>query len=89
MLVLKTTKSVAKFVKALPAKQFRQVWIKVLELLAEPYPNDSAKLHGYDFYRVDIGEYRIVYQVVDDCLELILMGKRNDDEVYKQLKNKQ
>jgi mRNA interferase RelE/StbE len=87
MLVLKPSKVSVKFIQELPAKQFRQVWLKVLGLLVEPFPNDSSKLQGYDFYRVDFGEYRIIYQVVNDTtLDLILIGKRNDDEVYKQLK---
>ncbi len=36
----------------------------------------------------DEGEYRIVYRfdVDADLVEVILVGKRNDDEVYKQLK---
>jgi mRNA interferase RelE/StbE len=33
--------------------------------------------------RVDIGEYRVVYSVVDDVVEVLVVGKRNDDEVYK------
>jgi mRNA-degrading endonuclease RelE of RelBE toxin-antitoxin system len=39
-------------------------------------------------YRVDSGEYRIVYcfDPNADLVEVILVGKRNDDEVYKQLK---
>jgi len=39
-------------VAELPAKQFRQVWLKVLALLAEPYPHDAAQLTGYPFHRV-------------------------------------
>jgi len=87
MLVLKPSKAAVRFIQDLPAKQFRQIWLKVLGLLTEPFPNDSSKLQGYDFYRVDFGEYRIIYQVVDNTtLDLILIGKRNDDAVYKQLK---
>lgn len=87
MLVLKPSKSALRFVESLPPKQFRQVWLKVLGLLAEPFPTDASKLQGYGYHRVDFGEYRMVYQVVEDTtLELILIGKRNDDEVYKQLK---
>jgi len=36
---------------------------------------------------VDAGEYRIVYRATE-TVELLLVGKRNDDEVYKQLKRK-
>jgi mRNA interferase RelE/StbE len=75
-------------VAELPAKQFRQVWLKVLALLVEPYPHDAAQLTGYPFHRVDVGEYRIVYRATETEIELLLVGKRNDDEIYKQLKRK-
>jgi mRNA interferase RelE/StbE len=46
------------------------------------------QLKGYPgYYRVDSGEYRIVYRfhVNEDLVEVILVGKRNDDDVYKKL----
>lgn len=49
---------------------------------------DCHKLKGYsDLYRVDSGEYRIVYRFLQeqDLVEVILVDKRNDDEVYKRL----
>jgi mRNA interferase RelE/StbE len=42
-------------------------------------------LKGYPYRRVDCGEYRIVYQVQDDDLQVLIIGKRNDDDVYKKL----
>ena len=56
--------------------------------MAEPYPHDAAQLTGYPFHRVDVGEYRIVYRATETEIELLLVGKRNDDEIYKQLKRK-
>ncbi len=54
--------------------------------MANPEPPDSIHMQGYPFKRVDIGEYRIVYRVEGDCVNVACIGKRNDDEVYKQLK---
>ncbi len=41
-----------------------------------------------DITLVDSGEYRIVYRFDADAdlVEVILVRKRNDDEVYKKLK---
>ena len=55
--------------------------------MEDPEPPDSSPLVGYPYRRADIGEYRIVYRVEEDCLKVALTGKRNDDEVYRQLKN--
>jgi mRNA interferase RelE/StbE len=37
---------------------------------------------------VDSGEYRIVYDVTEDAVRIIIVGKRNDDEVYRLLDRK-
>jgi mRNA interferase RelE/StbE len=88
MLKLLPTKDARKFLDALPPKQFRQIMLRVLKLLENPQPQDSEQMTGYPFLRNDIGEYRIVYDVQGDTLRLLVVGKRNDSEVYKELKNK-
>lgn len=85
MYKLDITKSAAKFIANLQAKQFRQVVSSILTLRENPEPHDSKQLKGYSEYRSkDIGEYRIIYRVVDDTVYISLVGKRNDSDVYKQ-----
>jgi mRNA interferase RelE/StbE len=76
-----------KFFRLLPAKQYRQVFNKILALMEDPEPHDSSLLIGYPYRRSDIGEYRIIYRVEEDCLKVVLVGKRNDDEIYRDLKD--
>ena len=72
----------------LQTKQFKQVMLSIIKLTQTPYPNDSRKLAGYPYHRVDIGEFRIIYDVENEVtVRIILVGKRNDDEVYKRLRN--
>ena len=82
---LDITRDAYKFLRDLQAKQFRQVAQKTLSLLIDPQPNDAAQLRGYDYWRADIGEYRIVYKFDDETVYVVLIAKRNDDEVYKKL----
>lgn len=75
-----------KFIKSLPPKHQRQVKDRILSLQINPIPHDAKKLMGYEHYiRVDIGEYRIIYRYenVKDLITVVLVGKRNDDEVYR------
>jgi len=89
MLKLKPTKQAIKFINQLPPKQYKQIIRTTLSLLENPLPHDSQSLKGYDeLRRVDIGEYRIIYQVEDDTVIIALIGKRNDDDVYKKLNRK-
>lgn len=80
--------AVLDFLKGLQPKIAAQIAKKTLYLNIDPLPTDSKQLKGYpNYYRVDSGEYRIVYpyQPEKDLVEVILVGKRNDDEVYKKL----
>ena len=87
MLKIDITKSAGKFIKKLPPKQYRQVVSAVLALRENPIPNDSRQLSGYtEYHRVDMGEYRIIYRFDDDTVYIAVVGKRNDDDVYKRFK---
>ena len=80
--------TVLDFLNGLQPKIAAQIAKKVLALNIDPLPNDSKQLIGYPgYYRVDSGEYRIIYNFnpEEDLVEIILVGKRNDDEVYKKL----
>ena len=90
MLTLKISSDAVKFIATIGGKQAGQISVKVFDLLKNPLPNDSESLRGTagEFRRVDVGEFRIVYRVVEDQLEIPLVGRRNDDEIYKQVKRK-
>jgi len=82
-------KDAMNFVKSLPPKQFRQIFMAVMELLEVPQPSDTSSLKGYpELRRKDIGEYRIIYEIEDATIHVLLIGKRNDDQIYRQLKRK-
>jgi mRNA interferase RelE/StbE len=77
-----------KFLRTLDPRQFRQVVTALFRLLQDPEPHDSASLTGFPFRRVDIGEYRIIYHVDGEVLRVPLIGKRNDDDVYRRLRRR-
>jgi len=82
-------RSVLEFTAGLQPKVAGQIARKVLALGDNPKPADSQELAGHvGLRRVDIGEYRIVYAYMDgdDLVEVLLIGKRNDDDVYKRLR---
>ena len=74
--------------KWLPPKHFRQIALKIFALLVEPLPPDCKPV--LDAWRVDVGEYRILYDVLTEekVVVIFLIGKRNDDEVYRRFARK-
>jgi len=85
MLKLAISHAAYKVLADLQAKQYKQVGGAIFRLLKEGHPHDSKALRGarYDERRVDCGEYRIVYAIHDDIVEILVIGKHNDDEVYR------
>jgi mRNA interferase RelE/StbE len=81
-------KQATKFIGTLPPKQQRQIAAALISLQQDPQPQDSKKLQGYDYYRVDCGEYRIIYDYDEIIVGVYIIGKRNDDDVYRKLGRK-
>ena len=44
--------------------------------MEDPEPPDSSPLIGYPYRRADIGEYRIIYRIDEDCFKAALVGKK-------------
>ncbi|OGG80200.1 hypothetical protein A3A39_02935 [Candidatus Kaiserbacteria bacterium RIFCSPLOWO2_01_FULL_54_13] len=88
MLTLDLGKQADRFIQKLPQKHAAQIMRKLLELQTNPYPPDHKLLRGFSYLysRVDSGEYRIVYMVKSPLIIVRIVGKRNDNEVYKRLK---
>ncbi len=84
--MINLTRRAQDFLKDLQPKQFKQVANKIFSLLRNPYPEDCKHLSGHPgFRRIDIGEYRVCYVVSNEVVNIVVVGPRNDDAVYKEL----
>lgn len=84
MIIVDLKPRAKKFIESLPPKHKRQLKDYILSLQKEPRPQDIRPLIGYDQYlRADVGEYRIIYRHEDKKITVVLVGKRNDGEVYR------
>lgn len=72
-------RSASKELRWLPKKAIEKVLAAVEELAENPFPIASIKLAGTEHtYRIRQGEYRVVYNVLDQVLsiEIIRVGHR-------------
>lgn len=77
--------SVAKDLRQIPKRDVQNILKRIEGLADDPRPSGSEKLSGLERFRVRQGTYRIIYEIKDQ--ELIVMvvkiGHRRD--VYKFL----
>ena len=68
----------------LPKNERKQILIKLIQLEDNPY-KDAKKLKGMDFWRVRIGDYRIIYTIDKGILLVLIIriGLRKD--IYKRI----
>ena len=86
MLDIKVENRAGKVLKKILYKHAQQIVRKIDALAINPFPADSKQLKGSIYRGTDIGEYRIIYKIEEQTLRVYLIGKRNDDEVYRKLK---
>lgn len=80
------SRQAAAFLEGLPAKQARQVAERLQTLSIDPSDLHSELLRGYaPMRRLRAGEFRIIFAIVDEVVQVRLIGKRNDDEIYRAL----
>ncbi len=53
-------------------------------LLRNPRPPGIKKLKGEDAYRLRVGDYRIIYEVHDKVLVVLVVGVGHRREVYRK-----
>jgi len=90
MMKIILSKNSEAFLNQLPAKHLYQILIRMEDLAKNPPPLNQVALKGNlrNYSRISSGEYRIIFTIEANTLKIVLIGKRNDGEIYKILKRK-
>ena len=75
--------SVSKDLKELPTQDVQRILERIDALRDEPRPQGSVKLSGKEYYRVRQGNYRIIYEIQDAQLVVIVIKVGHRREVYR------
>lgn len=89
MLSIQLARRVQDFLDKIPKKHAGQIARKIQEIAIDPDLRPPHSLRGFpEYYRVRSGEYRFIYRIENKRLLLVLIaGKRNDDEIYRDFLN--
>lgn len=86
--LIKYNRAYLKDLKKIPTKAQRQIIEKILSLASNPRPEDSKKLqgnHSPPLFRVRCGDYRIVYQIENKILLIIIIDVGHRKNIYRNL----
>ncbi|HEY7671784.1 MAG TPA: type II toxin-antitoxin system RelE/ParE family toxin [Gammaproteobacteria bacterium] len=76
-------RSVAKDLRAFPKQDVKRVLARIRALAEDPRPPGCEKLSGRDRYRVRQGVYRIVYEIADAQLIVLVVKIGHRRDVYR------
>ena len=86
MPTIRLSRRADKFLAGLPAKHARQIARRIRALATDPENVQSTELKGqHPWRRAKSGEYRIIHLITDTEIFIGAVGKRNDDDVYRQI----
>ena len=76
--------SVTRDVKGIPSPDLKRILGRIEALRDDPRPPGSVKLSGMEYYRVRQGDYRIVYEIQDDILVIVVVKIGHRREIYRK-----
>ena len=83
---IEVKKSAAKLLRKIPKADQKRIAAKI-NSLAENTPNpDTTKMNGNNpFHKVRVGNYRIVYEIHEDVLSILIVKIGHRKDIYKNI----
>ena len=75
--------SAGKDIEALPKHDCRRIVAKITSLSSDPRPSGCEKLSGHDRYRIRPENYRILYEIHDSDLVVVVVKVDHRRDVYR------
>lgn len=76
-------RSVAKDLRPIPNQDVTRILSRIDLLAVDPRPSGAEKLSGQEKYRIRQGVYRIIYEIVDEELIVVVVKVGHRRDVYK------
>ncbi len=80
-----TAKAFDKALAKLPANWRNRITVKIRAVAADPYApyNNLTRLKGIDGYRLRVGDWRVIYELEDDRLVMLVLEVGTRGGIYQ------
>lgn len=75
-------KNAQKQLEKIPEPDYSRVKVAILDLAGNPRPRGYKKLKGREGYRIRQGNYRIIYEIHDNTLTVLVLVAGHRKDVY-------
>lgn len=65
------------------AQDRERISTAIRRLADEPRPHGARKLSGRDAWRIRVGDYRVLYEIHDDWLLILVVNVGHRREIYR------
>ena len=76
-------RSVQKELDRLPEIGVKRILARLRQCEANPSPADVKKLKGRDAWRIRVGDYRVIYEIHDRELQVLVITVGHRREIYR------
>ncbi len=77
-------RSAQKQLSKIQHQQQNQIIENIRKLSENPRPSGCKKLSARPAWRIRIGDYRVIYEIKDDCLLVLVITIGHRKEVYRR-----
>jgi len=77
-------RSAAKELEKIQKRDRDRIIEKIQSLSEDPRPLQSEKLSGEEKYRIRQGDYRVLYQIYDEVITVVVVKVAHRREAYKR-----
>jgi mRNA interferase RelE/StbE len=79
------TKRSLKTLRRIPKPVADQIRLKLAEIAREPYAShpNARKLQGRSGYRLRVGDWRVIYEIQNDELVILVLKIGSRGEIYR------
>jgi len=75
-------RAVFKQLKKIPDKDYQKIMSSIADLANNPRPVGCIKLKGRSGYRIREGNYRIIYEINDKILTVVVIEAGDRKDIY-------